>query len=936
MSWKKTVGLLFALIFAGIGAIAIVVIVISSDLPEIVTIEKYKPLLVSEVFDRKNEKIGEFFREKRVLTPYKEIPESVVQAFLAAEDSTFFDHGGLNYVAIMRAMIANLKAGRKVQGASTITQQVARTLLLSRKKTYTRKIKEAILALRMEKALSKEDILFLYLNQIYLGQGAYGVGSATRIYFRKDLKDITVSEAALLAGLPKAPSRFSPIYNPKRAKQRQKYVLGRMAEEGFISPEEAENSGAEALQVYVKRNYKEIAPFYIETIRQMLVKHLGEERVLDEGIKVYTGLDLQKQREAQTQVRKGLRDLDKRQGFRGPLKKLTTTEEIAAFLLEERNKLMDETSPVRLLRPDGTFEEKKPLNLTGKDEEGNPLPNIPDYLSVDQIVKAVVTNVDDKWGLVSVRFAESRGLIDMETMEWARKPDPQVSFKWSKIKKPSQALAKGDVIEVRITGSKFRSSRIAKDLIELRKKMRRQKKKYERPEEVPEFDEYANVELEQEPTAEGALISFDQKTSDVVAMVGGYDFEKSQFNRAIQAARQTGSSFKSLVYAAALDKGYSPSTQILDAPIVFEEEDKNAEKVEGEEVAMKKWKPTNHSKRFGGDILFRNALIQSKNVPAVKIIKKIGIDWVADYARRLGIFSPLNMDYTLALGSSGVTLYEITKVFSQFGRLGKRIRPMMIHRVEDKDGEVILENISLDERFKVEIEALDEQYNQRRDEFLQAQEEQKAKKSHDSSLNGSAENGDPSPVDPKVIAANERPNFYKKPPFFHKDPDQLILPTTAYLTTSLLQGVIEDAHGTGRLARSLGRPAAGKTGTTNGYYDAWFVGYTTDISTGVWVGYDNEATLGKGEVGGRSALPIWLEYMKFAHEGLPIRNFTVPEKIVFANIDNETGKPASSESKEVVKQAFLEGTEPQIGEGGTTTRQDDEDEDNFYKEDLAE
>ncbi|MCB0420097.1 MAG: transglycosylase domain-containing protein, partial [Bdellovibrionales bacterium] len=815
-------------------------------------------------------------------------------------------------------------------------QQVARTLLLSRKKTYTRKIKEAILSLRMEEALSKEDILFLYLNQIYLGQGAYGVGSAARIYFRKDLKDITLSEAALLAGMPKAPSRFSPIYNPSRAKQRQKYVLSRMAEENFVAEADAENAGAETLQVYVRKNFKELAPFYIETIRQMLVKHLGEERVLDEGIKVYTGLDLQKQREAQTQVRNGLRDLDKRQGFRGPEKKLTTPEEVAAFLLEERNNLIDETSPVRLLRPDGTFEDKKPLNLSGKDEEGSPLANIRDYLSIDQIVSAVVTQVDDKWGLVYVRFAESKGLIDIETMDWARKPNPEVHYQWSKIKKPSEALAKGDVVQVRITGSKFYSSRINKELMELKKSIARTKKPFERPEELPEFAEYANVELEQEPTAEAALISFDQKTSDVVAMVGGYDFEKSQFNRAIQAARQTGSSFKSLVYAAALDKGFTPSTQILDAPIVFEEEDKSIEVPEGEEAVIKKWKPTNHSKRFGGDILFRNALIQSKNIPAVKVLKDIGIDWVAEYARRLGIFSHLNMDYTLALGSSGVTLYEMTKVFSEFGRMGKRIRPVMIHKVEDKDGQVILENISLDERFEVELEALDEQFNQKRDEYYQALEEEKKKEQEAKAMaEGSGESTPASTVEQKTVPT-EKPNYFKKPPFFFDDPEQLIRPTTAFLITSLLQGVIEDDHGTGRLARSLGRPVAGKTGTTNGYYDAWFVGYSTDFSTGVWVGYDNEASLGKGEVGGRSALPIWLEYMKFVHEGLPIRNFTAPEGIVFANIDSETGKLASSSSNEVVKQAFLEGTEPQVEDTTTPGQGDTEADDNFYKEDLSE
>ena len=942
MTLKRILGLIFGLGFAAIAALAITVIVISNNLPEIVTLADYKPLLVSEVYDRNGKQIGEFFREKRVLTEFNKIPEVVVHAFIAAEDSSFFEHNGINFVAIARAVMANLKAGTKRQGASTITQQVARTLMLTREKTYTRKIKEAILSFRMEESLSKQDILFLYLNQIYLGQGAYGVGAAAKIYFRKDLKDITLPEAALLAGLPKAPSRFSPIYNPSRAKERQRYVLRRMAEENYVPKTAAEKAMEEPLNVYVKKNYTSIAPFYIETIRQMLVKNLGEKRVLDEGLKIYTGLDIQKQREAQQQVVNGLRSLDKRQGYRGAVKSLNSSEEIAKVLLAERNRLMDEKSPVRVLKPDGTLPDKGTLNLTGTDKEGAKLPTLPDYIELDQIIKGVVTNVDDKWGLVSVRFAESKGLIDIETMQWARKPNPQVSFKYSKIKKPSEALKKGDVIEVRVTGKNFYSSRINKKLIDIKKKQVKQKKTYERPEDLPEFEQYANLELEQEPTAEGALISFDQHNSDILAMVGGYDFAKSQFNRSIQAARQTGSAFKALVYSAALDKGYNPATKILDAPIVFEEEDPNAIPASGEEVAHKKWKPMNHSKKFGGEILFRNALIQSKNVPAVKVIEKIGVHWVADYARRLGIFSPLNMDFTLALGSSGVTLYEMTKVFSTFGRLGKRVRPVMIHKVEDSEGNTLLEKITLDERFKVELETLDEAYEERRQKYLQP--EIAAEDENANPKNTAKDKLTPNPAIEREAAATEvavketvgvladsNKKFQIEPNIFFDDPEQLINKTTAYITTTLLQGVVEDAHGTGRLARSLGRPVAGKTGTTNGYYDAWFVGYTVDIATGVWIGYDNEATLGKGEVGGRSALPIWLEYMKFAHEGQPIRNFPVPENIVFANIDNESGQLASSHSKEVVKQAFIEGTEPQgIPEDST------EGDDNFFKEDLAE
>lgn len=934
LSLKAVLGLTLGLVFAGIAVATTVFIVMSSNLPKLITVQDYDPLLVSQVYDRKGEQIGEFFREKRILTPYSEIPEVVKQAFISSEDSSFFEHGGINYIAIFRAILANLKAGKRVQGASTITQQVARSLLLTRKKTYTRKIKEIILAHRMEENLTKEEILYLYLNQIYLGQGAYGVEAATKIFFRKELKDITLPEAAMLAGLPKAPSAYSPVRNPKRAKERQAYVLGRMAAEKYVSEEQAKEARDSDLLVYLRKNYKEIAPYYLETVRQMLVEKLGEKTVLDDGIKVYTSLDMQKQLAAQAEVRQGLRNLDKRQGYRGPLKNIESPEEIAKFLKQQRDKLMDDALPYRIVRPDGSFIEKGPLNLTDKyteadgDKNGQDKENLPEYIKFDETIKAIVTQVDDKWGLVYVRFAESKGLIDLESMKWARQPDPTVNVRYfNGIKKPSAALKKGDIIYIQVKNKRFYSQRLNKELKELRNKIQSRNKEYERPEELPEFKDYALVELEQEPIAQGALISLDQKTSDILAYVGGYDFAKSQFDRALQATRQTGSSFKALVYASALDKGYTAATPITDAPIVYEEE-VEAQNNEGENT-VKKWKPTNHGKKFNGDILFRNALIRSLNVPTVKIIEDIKVNWVADYAKRLGIFSPLNMDFTLALGSSGVTLYEITKTFSQIGRLGKRIRPMIIHKVENQSGEILLENITLDERFMTEIQANDEAFEKRRAAYLDYKKnpEKYAKKDENT-------NEDPNRQKDVLNEDLETPpvnyDIGKEPPLFFEDADQLINPTTAYITTSLLRGVIEDERGTGRLARSVGRPLAGKTGSTSSYYDAWFVGYSADIATGVWIGFDEEKTLGKGEVGGRSALPVWVQYMKSAHEGMPVRDFEVPENIVFSNIDAETGHLASTSSSRVIRQPFVEGTEPKQMEDST-----DEDQ-NFFKEELSE
>lgn len=954
MNTKKIVTIAIASCFLGIAGLATYLLMITSNLPDLISVEKYDPLLVSEVFDRNGEKIGEYLRQRRLISRVDELPPHLLHAFVAAEDASFYEHGGINYLAIVRAFWANIKAGRRAQGASTITQQVARSLLLTSQKTYTRKIKEAVLARRMEKHLTKDEILYLYLNQIYLGHGSYGVKTASQIYFRKDVKDLTIGEAAILAGLPQAPSRYTPVYKPEAAKARQRYVLKRMNEEGYITDEQYAEEAEKPITVYVRKDYKKYAPYYLEVVRQMLNDELGEQMVLDKGIKVYTSLDINKQIEAQKAVRVGLRELDKRQGYRGAKQNISDSEEIAKFLLKWRDQLMDDHSPAKVIQPDGSFPERGPLVLAVDDPEKEDEPQkLPDYIKHDEVIEGIVTEVDDKWGLVYVRFAEQRGLIDFETMKWARDPDPKVRSQYDEIEKPSEALKAGDVIDMKVVGRRFYSTRLNKELQELKSE---QGKDYVRPIELPNFKKFALVELEQEPVAQAGLISFDQKTSEVIAMVGGYDFKDSKFNRTIQAMRQTGSAFKTMVYASALDKGFTPATKIIDAPLIYEEEQ---HKEDSEEVEINKWKPANYNQKFAGDILFRNALIRSLNVPTVKIIEKVNVDWVAQYARRLGVFSPLNMDFTLALGSSSTTLYEITKVFAQFGRLGKRIRPVIIHRVTDKNGEEILNKIELDKKFEKELAAINEEFELKRKAYLhwrrlqdnpeQIEEGQNidvVKIPLKSNLNDendevktaeATNNSAPKDTaDGKTITVNLK----KEPPFYFDDPDQLIKPTTAYITTSILQGVIEEPGGTGRRARALGRPAAGKTGTTSGYYDAWFVGYTPDVVSGVWVGFDDERTLGVGEGGGSTALPIWLEYMKAAHEGLPVRNFPVPEGIVFANIDNASGKVASAQTTQFVKQAFLEGSEPQIASQSTSDQQDSneetEDVRDFYRSDLSE
>jgi len=859
---------------------------VAATLPQLISVDDYKPLLVSQVYDRNGKKIGEFFRERRTLVPYEKIPENLVKAFLAAEDDQFFKHGGINYLAIMRATWANLRAGKNVQGGSTITQQVAKTLLLSSEKTYLRKVKEALLAQRMEEDLNKEDILYLYLNQIYFGQGAYGVELAAETYFRKTVDKLELPEMAILAGLPKAPSAYSPVHNSVRAKERQVYVLNRMAEVGFITKEEALKAAQVPVKIYLRENFKDQAPYFLETVRQLLVNKIGENVVLDQGISVHTSLDLPKQLAAQEAAIQGLKELDKRQGFRGPLQKISDPKAVGEFLLKTRNKLIQDERPERIIDVDGHFQDYGDLNVKYDLRRDG----LPFYLKVGRTTEAIVSHVDDRMGLVHVRLAELEGMIDFETMQWARKPNPEKRYDLDRITKPSQALHVGDVILVKVTNEHFASQRVTKLLAH--------------SPETPDYSNMVAVDLDQDPLAEAAVLSFDQETQDVIAMVGGTNFEKSEYNRALQAARQTGSSFKSVVYAAALDKGYNPSTTIMDAPIVYEDNTAAAD-AEGQGDA-KVWKPANHSKTFGGDITFRNALVRSLNIPAVKVVEDISVNWAMDYARRLGVFSTLNPDYTLVLGSSSVTLYEMTKIFSQFGRMGKRTHPVLIHSVEDSSGKKILDKVTLDERFTKETAGIEKEMEERRKAYLDA-------------VRSSDE----------VAIAKYKGKIDSH--IFFPDPEQLMKPTTAYLITSLLKGVVEDSQGTGGRARLLGREVAGKTGTTNGYYDAWFMGYSAQIATGVWVGFDQETSLGKGEVGGHVALPIWLDYMKAAHEELPIASIPVPSGIVFATIDSETGQLPIHGSKHVIRQAFLEGTEPTAASAAKKEEGND-----FYKKELTE
>ena len=750
--------LLFVLICTVTGGLAAAGLYyyISRDLPKISSLKDYHPPIISTVYADDGRKIGEFFNERRIVVPLTDIPDMLIKAFVAAEDSRFYTHQGIDLLSIARAFIKNIEAGSIVQGGSTITQQVTKSFLLTPEKSYTRKMKEAILAYRIEKALNKGDILYLYLNQIYLGHGAYGVEAAAENYFGKTARDMNLAECAMLAGLPQAPSRYSPFKYPDRAKQRQIYVLNRMVEEGYITNIEATEAITTKLDIRPRRNwYIEEVPFYTEYVRQYIEKKYGAEALYNDGLQIYTAVNIDMQRIARKEVEKGLLDLDKRQGYRGPLQHLAP-EAIEAFV-QDLQKQWAETVP----------------------EAG-------------QTVTGVVVQVSNGDKTVAVRLGGGQGIIDIADMDWARKPNPEVAYHAKMIKQPGDALQSGDVVLVRLKGRRDDS-------------------------------DLWNLALEQVPKAQGALLCIEAETGNVKSMVGGRDFRENQFNRALQSRRQPGSAFKPIIYAAAIDKGYTPATVVIDSPIVFKDREQDF-----------KWKPKNYGEKFYGPTLLRQALAKSRNVITIKIVQDIGIDYVMDYAHKLGITSTLNRDLSMALGSSGVSLFELVSAYSVFTNHGFRVTPCFVTRVLDRNGNEL-------EKF--------------------------------------------TPAKEKVID-----------------------PSTAFIMTSLLEGVVQD--GTGWRAKALNRPVAGKTGTTNDLYDAWFMGFTPEYTAGVWVGFDEEASLGQFETGSKAASPIWVGFMEQILADKPVQVFQVPEGVVFTQIDAMTGLLPVTESPKTIFECFKEGTVP--------------------------
>ncbi|MBE9547723.1 MAG: PBP1A family penicillin-binding protein [Proteobacteria bacterium] len=755
------------LVLAGSGLLYVVV----KDLPSIASLKDYRPSIITRVYSDDNRLIDEFYMEDRKVIPITRVPRVVIQAFVAAEDARFFQHEGVDPHGILRAFFKNIEAGRIVQGGSTITQQVAKSLFLSPKKSYMRKLREAFLAYRIDRYLKKYEILNLYLNHIYLGHGTYGIEAASQKYFGKSAEELTLSEAALLAGLPKAPSRYSPYSSPKRARRRQAYVLSRMAEDGYLTQEEKEQALKTPLKLKQSKQEEKIAPYFTENIRRYIQVKYGSNVLYREGLKVYTTLNIEMQKAARAAVERGLRELDKRQGYRGPPQRIPV-EEFDSFL-------------------------KK---MNGEIEK-------------DRIVTALVVGIDSKGEIVQLRVGEHDATMALKDMSWARVPDPDVASGSVKIKDPADVLNVGDIVQARIL-------------------------------EISETEDVRlKLALEQEPDVQGALLCMDVKTGEIKAMVGGRDFKKSEFNRATQSKRQPGSAFKPFIYTAAFDKGLTPSTIVMDSPIIFKDTLKDS-----------LWKPQNYEEKFYGPTILRCALVYSRNLVTIKTLKDIGIDYAADYAVNMGIISPLARDLSMALGTTGTTLQEIVRAYGVFAGDGKKAEPLFIKKIVDRTGHVFEEN---------------------------------------------------------------RPKT-----------EQVIDPRIAYITTSLLQDVVQ--NGTGWRMKVLKRPVAGKTGTTNDLKDAWFIGFTPSIVCGVWVGFDEEKPLGKHETGSRAASPICLYFMKKALEGTPVEFFPVPEGVVFARIDTKTGLLAKPDSKRSVFACFLEGTAPTE----YTPEDEDQGKEGFFKYDM--
>jgi len=712
---------LLVLLSALVGATAGLLLVYSTDLPQVEQLERYRPSSITELYDGQGRIIGSFALQRRVVASYDDYPEVLRNALVSIEDKDFYKHSGINVWRIAGAAYRDIESGGKVQGASTLTMQLARNLFLSPDRSFHRKIEEALLAIQIERRFTKPQIFTLYANQIFLGHGVYGFEAASEYYFNKPAKKLTIEEAALLAGLPKAPGYYSPINHPDRCLKRRNLVINSMLEDGKITAQQADDARNKPIQLHLQHDPNSLAPYYVEDIRRYLENKYGSDQVHEGGLRVYTSLDMDLQRAANHAVLDGLAAYERRHGWKGQLE----------------NVLTGGTTLATYQHPDW-------------DDE----PEVNGYLH------ALVTATSA--ASATVRFAGYSTTLAQSDAAWTQK-------KLQDIVKP------GDLVYVKVLS--LSPTRIS---------------------------------LEQDSGAQGSLVCIDNATGEIRAMVGGRDFNESKFNRATQALRQVGSSFKPYVYTAAIDEGAKPDDTILDAPITFQ-------------TASGPYTPHNYDDKFEGTITLRRALAQSRNIPALKLADQVGIRTVIDYAHRFGITSNIPAYLPVALGSAEVTLFEQTAAFSVFPNDGVRITPRYITKVTDYEGRVLEEDFP--------------------------------------------------------------------------DVKDVVSSRTARIMTSMLEGVVQ--HGTAVSAASMKYPLGGKTGTTNDFTDAWFVGFSPSITTGVWIGFDEKKSLGNKESGARAALPIWIDFMKVALSGKDPGEFEPPPAVsnaVAQKLDTPDTAPASEEN----------------------------------------
>ena len=795
-------GFILALALLGGGGILYLFYHYGNDLPDYKQLAVYEPPTVTRVHAGDGRLLVEYATENRAYVPIRAMPRRVVNAFLSAEDKNFYSHPGVDFVSVARAIVtnlANLGHDRRPVGASTITQQVAKNFLLTNEVSIERKAKEAILAFRIEHAFDKERILDLYLNEIYLGWGSYGVAAAALNYFNKSLDELTLAEAAFLAALPKAPNNYHPVRRYEAALSRRNWVIGRMLEDGRITAADAELAWAEPLAVH-QTDPTEIvrADYFVEEVRRELARLYGDAKLYEGGLSVRTTLNPRLQRIAERVMRQGLIDYDRRHGWRGPVTHLDLTA------YEWRPAL------IQIEPPAGAA----PWTI------------------------AAVLSTDDAKADIGLPTGQT-GFIPMAELRWARPwlPDQEVGPEPTS---PGAVLKAGDVV-----------------LVEAVRKSADGKTAY---------DDGAYA-LRQIPAVNGGLVAIDPHTGRVLAMNGGFSYESSQFNRATQAVRQPGSAFKPFVYLAALDSGFTPSTIVLDAPFVVDQG-----------AGLGKWKPANYSRVFYGPTPMRIGIEKSRNLMTVRLAQTIGMEKVVDYARRFGIVDDMPPVLSMALGAGETTLLRLTTAYAMLVNGGKRIDPTFIDRVQDRHGLTVYQH---DTR---ECPGC-------RDEIWAGQ----------------------------------------APPELPDGRAQVADSGSVYQIVSMLQGVVE--RGTGRRISAVGKPLAGKTGTTNQSLDTWFMGFSPDLAVGVFIGFDEPKSLGPRETGSSVAAPVFRDFMAAALRNQPAIPFRIPPGVRLVRVNEETGRIAQKGDRKVILEAFKPGTvptgdelvidggyNPQTGEAGTGTR----------------